>query len=362
MASGIAPQNIGVVADHLLPLFLERLMGKKIETDFTFQEYPMTDWGFRKHALKSSVNGKEVQWRIQRGTQGDAIKVRPYQPVPRNYQNRTKYGSATWGMIAADASWNELVDEMFTPDEALTQYMDDQFLEAIKSDLDRKEKSWWEVPESSSDDLPFYGVPYWLPMLGSGTEDPLGGFNGQTAVLGDASTTTTIGRTDRSTETSARTWAATHNGVNSAYLKTLRASQEYTSFKAPQGISQYADTSAPDFRHCTSMRDAQDYEELVNRGPDMRNGDANPFYGMLTYRGQPWMKVPALNDKAYSPGYGVNFTKLFPIVFKKRWMKWTEAVREPNGDVHSFFKLLESKFQFVCTNERQAGYVMHTVR
>mgnify|MGYP000261053223 CR=1 FL=1 len=358
--SGIAYQNIGVFADHLLPNFLERLAKKKIETDFTFQSYPMVEWMFRNHTLKLR-GGQSLEFRSQRGTSGQAIKMRPYQPIPRNYANRVSKGSAPWGAIAKSAAWNERLANHFTEGEKLTEYMDNQFLDCLKGTLDRLETSTFEVPESSADDMPFMGIPYLLPKLGVGVEDPVGGFNGQTAVLGDASTTTVIQGTDRSIVTQARTFVATHNGVNSAYLDTLRRCQNRTNYKPPRELKQYAETEAGDFRYLTNQLDAEMYESLVNKGPDDRNGDANPFYGVLTYRGMMWMPVPALDGKADSPGYGWNFKKLFPFAHQKYWMKWSEAIREPNDD-ESYYKRIDCEYQFACINEQQAGWCMHSVR
>lgn len=360
MPNGIAYTNIGVFADHLLPNFLERVKNKKVETDFTFNDYPLVDWFMRQFAMKFR-GGQSLQFRIQRGTSGDAIKIRPYQPIPRNYADRITKGTANWHALAKAAAWNQRVSDHFTDDTALIEYVDSQYLDCMKGVIDAVEKAIVSQPESSADDMPMNGLPYLFPMLGSGVINPQGTFGGSTAILGDASTTTTIQGVDRSVVTAARTWAATKNGVNTAYLDTLRRAMNRTNFKPPSGVKGYTDTTARELIFITNQTEAEQYEQLVNLGPDNRNGDANPFYGMLTYRGMAWRPCPALDGKSYNPAFGVNVKKTFPFGHSKYWWKWSEPFREP-GDDESWYKRCDIEFQMACINERSGGFCLHDPR
>lgn len=351
--------NVGVFADHLLPNFLERLKGKKIETDFTFQEYEMVDWMFRQHLLKLK-GGKSLEWRMQRGHSGDAEKHRIFQPVTRNIDNRITNAKAYWGAVVKTAAWNQREADHFDDDTALIEYMDSPYIDCLKGTLDRLEQIPWEVPESAADDQPFHGLPFLFPMLDEGEIDPVGGFNGTTGVYADGDTTTEILTVNRTNVPLARTWAATHNGVNSAYLDTLRRAMKRTGFKAPRDMKGYVDTAMSEVRYFTNQADQEAYESLVNRGPDNRNGDANPFTEVL-YRGMIWKGLAALDGKAHSPGYGWNFKKTFPFAHKKYWMRWSDSYREP-GDDESYYKRLDCELQMVTINERSGGWCMHETR
>lgn len=351
--------NLGVFADHLLPNFLERLKNKKVETDFQFQDYEMLDWGFLRHRLKLR-GGKNLEWRMQRGHSGDAAVHRIFQPVSYNVANRISKASAPWYAVVKTAAWNEREANHFTDETGLIDYMDSPILDTLKGMADTLEKSWWVRPASAADDSPLYGIPFLFPMLAAGQEDATGGFNGTTAEYEDGDTTTTIQTVNRTNVPLARTWVATHNGVNSAYLDTLRRSMKRTGFKPPSAVKGYVDVAASEVRYFTGQSDQESYETLVNLGPDNRNGDANPFTD-CTYRGMIWKGIAGLDGKSYSPGYGINFTKTFPFCHSSYWMKWGEAIRS-QGDTETWFKRLDCEFQFVSINERAGGWCMHTPR
>ncbi len=352
--------NVGVFADHLLPNFLERLKDKKIETDFTFQDYEMTDWGFRQHRLKLR-GGQKLEWRMQRGHSGDAQVHRIFQPVPRNIANRITKASAPWYAIVKTAAWNQREADHFKDDSTkLIEYMDSPILDCLKGTLDSLEKAWFAVPGSSADDSPIYGIPFLFPMLAAGQEDATGGFNGTTAEYADGDTTTTIQDVNRSNIPLARTWVGTANAVNSAYLETLRRGMKRTGFKAPRDVRGYVDTAMSETRYFTSQADQESYETLVNLGPDNRNGDANPFTE-CTFRGMIWKGLASLDGKAHSPGYGINFKKTFAFSHSDYFMKWSDAIRDPNDD-ESWYKRLDCEFQFVSINERSGGWCIHRPR
>lgn len=352
--------NVGVFADHLLPNFLERLKKKKIETDFTFQDYEMVDWMFRQHTLKLR-GGESLEWRMQRGHSGEASKHRIFQPVSRNIENRIKKAKARWGAVVKTAAWNEREANHFKNDETkLIEYMDSPIIDCLKGTLDRVERIPFEVPESAADDQPFFGMPYLFPMCLADVIDPVGGFNGTTAVYADGDTTTTIQEVDRSTIPLARTWCATHTGVNTAYLETLYRAMKRTGFKAPRDLKGYVDTSMTETRYFTNQSDQEAYLHLVNKGPDNRNGDYLPFTE-VTFAGMIWKGLAVLDGKAYSPGYGWNFKKTFPFAHSDYWMKWSQAIREPNDD-ESFYKRLDCECQMVSINERSGGWCIHETR
>lgn len=354
--NGIALTSIGDFADHLLPHFVKK---GKFESMRKYQSYKWLDEAFKPNRYRVA-GGNSLEWRVSRTTNGSFAHIRPFQVTPVNYVDVFSKGSIRWAHSEIKAVWNEIIAKSFTGESALVDYMMGEYEVAIKALCDGLEESGFKVPTDSSDDRTPHGVPYWFPKLGVGVEDPDGGFNGQTAVYSGGGTTTTIGGTERSTVDYSKTWVATYNSINAAFLDTLRRAQEYTLFEVPQDLKQYVDSTRSKFRLYFPMNRKLDYERLVNAGPDDRNGDANPFKGTLTFRGQPVYGNRYLDDVADEPIYSINFDKFLPFVHSGFWMKWDDAIKQ--DDRHTYAKAMDCRYNYALTNEREGGFCIHRPR
>lgn len=355
--NGVDYASVGDYINHALAEFYKR---PQIFATPTFQKYVMVKWLFNKVTLKIK-SGNALEWRYMRGHDGEAVATTPFQVLPIDHVDLFSKGSSNWCQNQKRAVWNEIIMKDMSGDAELANYMDSKILNAIWGTLDYLENSPFRVKMNSGDLRTPDGIPFWFPKLGVGVEDTTGGFNGQTAVYADGTTTTTIGNTDRANVSAARTAVGTYNGMNTGALDTLRHLQNITDFTPPSDMEQYIAWSKAVWRLLSGFTVQEQYESLVNAGPDDRNGDANPFVNELTFRGMKWEKVAAMNDLADSPIYGINTSFFFPWRHTDFWMYWT-PVGGVQGEPFTHYKDLFCKFNFAAVNEKAAGFCLHRVR
>jgi len=353
---GLPLSSLSDLVNHTLAEFIDK---GDFESFYSQGQYNWLEKMFPMNRRKIQ-GGEAIEWRASRGDNGSFRYIRPFEVTPNNHIDVFTKGRIGWCHAEGKAVWNNIIAKSMTDKYALADYMKGQYEVMMKSVVDGLEASGFNLPENSSDDKTPHGLPYWFPMLGVGVEDPVGGFNGTTAVYGDGSTTTTIGNTDRSTALRAKTWVGTYTGANSAMLDSIRNMQEYTLFKKPQDLEQYAKAIRNNFALFSGTRMRLSYESLVNAGPDDRNGDANPFHGQLTFRGQPWLDVRSLDDVANDPIYHVNFQKFQACVHSAFWAKWDDEIKQ--DDRHTYSKARDYRFNYLLLNEQQGGGVIHKKR
>lgn len=359
--NGIPYLSLGDYIDHTLANFYKR---PKVHVTMTLQDYTMYNWLF-KQVAENIKSGKRLEWRYMRNHSGEAVATSPFQILPTVYRDLWSTGYSNWTQCQKRATWNEMVAGDMGGEAELADEMDKPILDVLWGSMDYLENSPFRVKQNSSDLVTPDGIPFWFPKLAAGYEDTTGSFVGGSsthpAAYADGTTTSTIGGTDRSVVTQARTAVGTYNGVNAGMLDTLRHLQNITNFKVPTDVQQYVAASKAKWRLISGFTAQEQYEALVNAGPDDRNGDANPFAGELTFRGMKWERVAAMNDLADSPIYGINSSQFFPFRHAKFWNYWTKTDSVP-GDTQTLYKDLFFKFNFAAVKEKEAGFCLHRVR
>ncbi|MCK5614406.1 hypothetical protein KAR91_71730, partial [Candidatus Pacearchaeota archaeon] len=137
-----------------------------------------------------------------------------------------------WCQIGTHYSWDILeIKRNASSARGFIRLLETRRIDGLWSLADLIEERFWMTPESATDDLNPYGIPYYLRMLDAGSTTD--GFLGRRVVYQNGSTSTTCAGIDADVETRWKNWAATYTSVDNALLETFRTAFTRTKFKAP---------------------------------------------------------------------------------------------------------------------------------
>ena len=228
--------------------------------------------------------------------------------------------------------------------------------------------NWWEengwLPRiSATDTKSLDGVPYWIRTLATGVADPVGGFNGITTYYRSGASSTLYGGIDASLADNnrLRNWVATHGGMTVDLVNQIRTARRRVRFKAPPNMDGKGNTnSLAGFNIYMSQDFADEYERLVNAGPDDRNGDVSPRNSGTTVVGLQYTAVPALDAVSYQPVYGFSSRHLYMVTLKGMWMDKGRPLPVGSNPLIIQQKIFASG-NFFCENPR-ATFCLHRQR
>lgn len=231
------------------------------------------------------------------------------------------------------------------------------------------EERFWKTPTNSSDDLYPYGVPYYIRMLDA--DSTTAGFNAKTIRYQDGSTGTSCAGIDANTQARWRNYAAVYTAVDNALLKAFRLAFMYTRFKAPLFVNDPAQKRAAakriycDFDTAAQLMDLADAKDDNHRGKDVLGNLRVDDTGLVYINRLPVVPIPQLNSvsdpvtsDATQPIYCVNFEKFIPYIHDGFWMDESEPMNN-KGQHTAFTVFLDSSHNNLCTNVREAGFVVH---
>ncbi len=221
-------------------------------------------------------------------------------------------------------------------------------------------------PDSASDDLNPRGLLFHCRGLAAGQVDPVGGFNGTTAIYRDGTTTSLVGGLDATIAKNARlrNWAFTHNGaMDPGLLRQLRTAIMRVGFRPPRSMKLDGPNTVVDRSRFTifwQQAIGEAYSDLVNTGPDDRNGNASPFWGDLPFGPVETVSTPALDNESNVPILGVNHNTTRVCVMSGQWLVEDEPIRSPTQR-----RLLVNGIdsQYTITNDNpRVNFIGHTPR
>lgn len=235
------------------------------------------------------------------------------------------------------------------------------------------EERGWKTPENSTDDLNPYGVPYYLNMVDK--DSTTGGFVGKTIRYQDATTGTICAGLDANTESKWRNYADIYTDIDNAFLRTMRKAFVKTRFKVPQIVTDPSDGKVAAKRgYCdddtvVKMMELLDQRDDNHKPDDLMGGVTIPITvgdtGVVYINKIPFLNITELEDvtdpettDVASPIYVVDFSKFKPFIQDGYWMKEGEPMTQ-SGQHTTFTVYLDGSHQNLCTNRRQAGFVIH---
>lgn len=233
------------------------------------------------------------------------------------------------------------------------------------------EEKAWITPESSGDDLHPYGVPYYLNMVDA--DSVVGGFVGQTIRFQDTTTSTTCAGLNANTETKWKNYADVYTDIDNAFLRTMRKAFVKTKFKVPSIVTNPADEKVAAKRgYCDDDTVIKLMELADQRDDNHTPADlmgkvmiSNSESGLVYINRIPFINVTELNNVTDpetsdepAPIYVVDFSKFKPFIQDGYWMKEGDPITQ-SGQHTTFTVYLDGSHQNLCTNRRQAGFVIH---
>lgn len=351
----------GVTIDQLQDLLkttLENLPSGEFEVALKYQSYPVCDKWFRRDRRRLT-SGTSISRRIQLKTNGSARHVALYEPTPNNQVDTMAKIDVDWVYTEAKMHYEAHELTMNRSPSKLVDLIKERRVAAYMDLADLIENDLWQTPQSSSDTRSPLGVPYWLSYVSKGTVDYTGGFNGTQVVYGDGTTSNSIGGIDATLPENSRwaNWCANITGMNMSTIDTLRRAIRRVKFRPPENVRDLYRVPSSRMAIYSNQDYADEYERLVNAGPDNRNGDLNRFYGDLYFKGIPWIAVPALDSNAYRPIFGINHQYFFPYILGDWWLKEDKPIRD-RGQRLVFTVGVDCAYQTFCLNRRAGGFVL----
>ncbi len=283
-----------------------------------------------------------------------------------------------WTQIGTHYSWDKLeILRNRNSAKGFIRLLETRRIDGLWSLADLIEERFWKTPTNASDDLYPYGVPYYLNYLDA--DSTTAGFNGQTVLFQDGTSSNTCAGIDASVETKWKNYAAVYTKVDNALLKTFRKAFLLTRFKAPLFINDPAQQrNAAKRIYCdadtaVALQELADARDDFHRGVElMGNVPARPLGNIrigddsvvrinrlpVVYINQLDGVTDPVNSDATAPIYCVDFEKFIPYVQDGFWMEETEPMTDRTQ--HTTFTIfLDGSHNNLCTNRRTAGFVIH---
>ncbi|KKN68760.1 hypothetical protein LCGC14_0447800 [marine sediment metagenome] len=279
-----------------------------------------------------------------------------------------------WCQIGTHYSWDILeIKRNANSARGFIRLLETRRIDGLWSLADLIEERFWKTPDSATDDLNPYGVPYYLNFLGGGVTTA--GFSGLKVVFQDGNTSVTCAGISTTTEPRWANWAGVYTKVDNALLETFRTAFTRTKFKAPQILN---DPSQPrnaakrvyvNAKTIVQLQTLADARDDFHRGKDVL-GNIRIDDGATVYLNRlPVIYITQLDgvlnlDDSYDtttemdPIYCVDFEKFIPYVQDGYWMEETEPMTDRTQ--HTTFTIfLDGSHNNLCVNRRQAGFVIH---
>ncbi len=272
-----------------------------------------------------------------------------------------------WCQIGTNYSWDRLeIMRNKNSAKGFVNLMKVRRVDGLWSIADLIEDRAWKTPDTSTDDLYPYGIPYYLTFFTdtSGTVNTGSGFNGVATKFQDGTYSGVIAGINAVNEAKWRNYCALYTQVNNAMLKTFRTAFVATRFKPPLFINDPSNTRNAQKRVYASLDIVTDLMDLADQKDDRHSGkdvlsNLKVDDGGLCFVNRlPVIYIPQLDGVDYTPIYCVDFAKIIPFVQDGYWMEEGEPMTD-RGQHTTFTVFLDGSHNNLCLNRRTCGFVLH---
>lgn len=353
--AGIAPEAITDLIRSTLPSLPVR---GEFESAMSRQTYSFLDQVFKKNRRRRQ-SGTNVSLRVQLTQSGQARMVQLYEATPNEVQDNLSEIKVPWAFAERKVHWDRKEFEMNKGPAEIVDLLRSRRVDSCRDLVDLLEDQCWGVPSNANDSKNTRGVPYWINFLNAGVTSFNPIFAGQTVRYDDGSTGTVVGGIDKADATLSnwRNLAASYTNFNASTLEQLRKMIRRMDFKIPAEVSgKLVGVGAPMFGIYSDLDLADQYESMVNAGPDDRKGDLSPFNGLLAFKKIPWHATATLDGRAEAPIYLLDHSRFFPVV--QEWMRESDPLRD-RSQVDVWTVAMTCWYQVICSNVRAGGGVLH---
>ena len=209
------------------------------------------------------------------------------------------------------------------------------------------ERAAWTCPAAADTKNP-YGIPYWVVM--SATT----GFNG--GLPSDHTTIANVNLTTQAPNFKNYTW--TYSAVNkTSCVKNWRTAHRLTQFVSPVKIDDYRGAVGEQFRHYANETTLSSLEDVGEAQNENLGRDLGSMDGTMTFRSNPIIYIPQLDEVTTNPIYSIDHSTFYPIVQKGMFMVEGDAVQVPGKHLR-FYIPIDLSYNYVCVDRRRnsVGY------
>lgn len=318
---------------------------------------------YNKHRRQVD-GGTSIERNVVLDQTGRAHYTRLYATEDPSVQNLHHKINVPWTQFRNSMSWDKL--EIIRNKNSVKGYinlMKTRRSEALWDLVELFESKGWRAPESATDDLNPFGVPYYLNMLDAGSTTA--GFNGQTIRFSGGTTGTICAGIDAASEAKWRNYAATYQKVDNSLMRSMRRAMLATNFTAPPGVQEtgLGGRSAKmelytGLDTLVELQDLADKRDDATAPKDLAGRALAEKEGVITFNRVPVVYTPALDGEQYNPIYAVDWEKFQPMVQDEYWMVESEPMIDRlQPSVVTVY--IDGAHQNLCVNRRTAGFVMH---
>lgn len=348
----------------LIATTLDDLPKGEFEMMFDNQNYEFNT--IYEKSRRKIDGGKAITRNVVLDEQGNARYRRAFDSDEPSVDSIHKTITVPWTQLGTDYSWDvtEILQNRNSP-AGFIDMVESRRSERLWGFAELFEDRGWKTPESATDDLNPYGVPYYINKLNSGVTTA--GFSGQTIRYQDASTGTTCAGIDASTESKWRNYAATYTKVDNAFLRTLRTAVLKTRFRPPAFVQNRTMTERGPMTKMyagidlvTELMDLADQRDDSNTPKDLAGRNLVDVEGSIYFNRFPICYVPPLDSDGDDPIYCIDWSKFQPIVQDGYWMEESEPFMDRSQHT-AVTVFLDGMHQNLVINRRTAGFVVHKV-
>ncbi|KKN71206.1 hypothetical protein LCGC14_0422490 [marine sediment metagenome] len=315
--------------------------------------------------------GEQIQRHVMLNDTGNARYRRMYDIDQPNVQDVMHKILVPWCQLSTHYSWDKVeIARQMNSAKGFISLMKERRIDGLWSLAKLIEDRFWKTPASATDDLYPYGVPYYIRWMNQ--DSTTDGFVGQTIRYQDGNAGTTCANIDSSAEARWRNYAALYTTIDNAMLRKFRLAFLYTNFKAPLIVN---DPSKPvngakriytTFDNVVDLQDLADAKDDKHTGKEVLGNLRMDDTGLVYVNRLPVVPIAKLNSETDPQTgddpesiYCIDFTKFIPFVHEGYWMEEGEPI--PGGVTQhtTWTVFLDGQHQNLCTNVRQAGFVMH---
>jgi hypothetical protein len=315
--------------------------------------------------------GENIQRQVMLNDTGNARYRRMYDTDTPSVQDVMFKISVPWCQLSTHYTWDKAeIARQMNSAKGFISLMKIRRVDGLWSLAKLIEDRFWKTPATTTDDLYPYGVPYYLRWMNA--DSTTDGFVGQTIRFQDGNTSTTCANIDSAAQDRWRNYAALYTNIDNAMLRTFRLAFLYTNFKAPLIVN---DPSRPENgakRIYTTFDNVVDLQDLADAKDDKHGPKPDALgnlrmddTGLVYVNRLPVVPIPALNSETDPVTgddpesiYCIDFTKFIPFVHEGYWMEEGEPMTDRTAHT-TFTVFLDCQHQNLCTNVRQAGFVLH---
>jgi hypothetical protein len=311
--------------------------------------------------------GPNIERKVMLDTTGNARYRRLYDTDEPKVGQTMHTITVPWTQIGTDYSWDKVeIMRNKASGKGFVDLMKTRRIDGLWGLANLIEDRAWKTPESSTDDLYPYGVPYYITFFtdASGTVNSSAGFNGIATKFQDGTYTGTIAGINAVNEDKWRNYCALYTNIDAAMLKIFRKAFLLTRFKPPLFLTDPGKNFSATKRIYCGADEAVAFQELMdfrddNHKPtELLGGVATMVDGAVFVNRVPVVYIPQLNSASYSPIYCVDFAKFIPYVQDGYWMEEGEPMTD-RGQHTTFTVFLDGAHNNLCTNRRTCGFVLH---